>query len=209
VRVLVQHDPRRADIVGRLLDGLTGLDAELVVDPGGERPNPWRCFRACLERAGDGPATILQDDATVCRDFPARLAELVELEPAAVLCLFCSARPYRTAVAAQQARARGDRFAPVHARDWLPVVGITLPAGVSADILRWCEQTDRRGRRVRETRSDDHMLGLWHKARGSRYRALVTVPSLVQHPDDVPSLIGNRAARGRNLNRVALFYDGE
>ena len=49
------------------------------------------------------------------------------------------------------------------------------------------------------------MLGRWH--RETRVRVLVAVPSIVQHPDDVRSLIGNGVgAHGRNPARTALFF---
>lgn len=43
-----------------------------------------------------------------------------------------------------------------------------------------------------------HKLSVW-----------ATVPSLVEHPDEVPSLIGKSHSAGRNRNRVAAHYAGD
>ena len=51
-------------------------------------------------------------------------------------------------------------------------------------------------------RSDDAVVGRWMLVTKQTIRA--TVPSLVQHPDMEPSLIGRRPAWGKDSGRVAL-----
>lgn len=120
-----------------------------------------------------------------------------------MLVLFLGVRPKLSAMEASKARVAGRRFARMHPRDYVPVVGTSFPRAAIRDLTRWVESHS--GRRY--SRSDDHWLGLWHRESGQRI--LSTVPSLVEHPDDVTSLIGkgrgplgNKPAKPRS----ALFF---
>jgi hypothetical protein len=58
-----------------------------------------------------------------------------------------------------------------------------------------------------DVRSDDAVAGLWQRT--FRERIIVTVPSLVEHPDDVESTVGLRARAGADAGRVALKWVGD
>ena len=201
--VAIQHHPSRAGLLPRLIAGLERLPFDIVADDG-PPPDPWRGHRKCLERfQADlySHLVVIQDDALLCECFECELHCALEAEPAATLMLFLAAQPRLTAMAARRAAELGEPFAPKAPRDYLPVVGVSYPAAHVASILEWADQAS-----GRVSRSDDFMLGRWHRDRDPR--VLVTVPSLVQHPDDVPSVIGNGlGARGRNPARTALFFD--
>jgi hypothetical protein len=204
--VAIQHHPSRADLLGRLLEGLAGLEVATVPDYGPTK-DPWRghlrcleSFAARIERDSFTHLAVIQDDALVCDEFECELHCVLEAEPDATLMLFLAAQPRMTAQAARDAAAAGEPFAVKATRDYLPAVGISYPAAHVADILEW-HAADK----AKQSRSDDFMLGRWHRERAPR--VLATVPSLVQHPDDVPSVIGNGlGARGRNPARTALFW---
>lgn len=199
--VAIQHHPRREQILPRLLAGLDGLPVEVVPDAG-DPPDPWRGHLRCLERMPESftHLVVIQDDAIVCDEFACELHCSIEAEPDATLVLFLASQPRLTAMAANRAVEAGDPFAPLHHRDYMPAVGISYPAAHVADVLDWNSQP-----RARRSRSDDFMLGQWHRDRNPR--VLVCVPSLVQHPDDVPSVIGNGlGAHGRNRARTALHW---
>lgn len=53
-------------------------------------------------------------------------------------------------------------------------------------------------------RSDDGVLGRWCALTKQTVR--FTVPSLVQHPDRVKSVIGRKEHWGKDKGRVALLY---
>lgn len=203
--VLIQQHPTRQHLLPRIVRKLDGLPYTVVRDDGPGRPDPWRGYRACLELADNLDAThavILQDDAIPCFDFACWLNCRIEEEPDAILVLFLAAQPRLTAAAATQALRARQVFASLHARDFMPAVGVSWPIGIARDVVEWAGSHN-----GRTTRSDDHMLGQWHRA--AKTKVLVTVPSLVQHPDDVPSLVGNgNGAGGRNPARVALHWDG-
>ncbi len=199
--VAIQHHPSRHELLPRLTGRLGQLEHEIVPDDG-PPPDPWRGHRKCLERHRE-PFThlvVIQDDAIPCPAFECELRCALEQEPDATLMLFLGAQPRLTAQAAMRALDAGESFAAKHPRDYCPVVGISYPAAHAADILAWNEEPN--GRR---SKSDDFMIGRWHRER--QHRILATVPSLVDHPDDVPSVVGNGlGARGRNPSRTALIF---
>lgn len=204
--VVVQHHPARADIIGRLLDGCAPLELLVVCDAGGPQPDPWRCYLQCVRAAldsGHSHVVIVQDDATVCPDFAAELGCCIAGAPEHLLVLYLASYPGRSATRARAARQRGDCYAEVVTglRDLVPVVGNCYPIGLLRELLDWSDAFEKR-----PSRSDDYMVGRWCHER--QVPVLATIPSLVQHPDDVPSLIGNGAgAHGRNRARSALYFD--
>jgi hypothetical protein len=202
--VVVQHVASRAPILSRLTDAVAPLDVRIVADEG-EKPDPWRGYQRCLREAleaGHDHAIIVQDDAIPCFDFACHLRCVIAAEPNAALVLFLAAQPRLTAHGATAARQARNPFAVLHSRDWMPAVAVSYPLAMVEQILAWANKVG-----GRHSRSDDHMLGRW--ARETKARVLVTVPSLVEHPDDQPSVIGNgNGSHGRNPSRVALHWDG-
>jgi hypothetical protein len=206
---VIQAHPARTDLLSRLREGLAPLDVQVVCDEGEGKPDPWRGYRLCLAAAVASArphVLVVQDDAIPCFDFACHLNCAIAERPDAVLVLFLAAQPRLTSLAADRARAAREAFAPLHPRDWMPAVAVCYPLAVAERILAWTDAVA-----GRHSRSDDHMLGRWHReqARQAGVQVLVTVPSLVQHPDDVPSLIGNgNGSHGRNPSRVARHWDG-
>lgn len=94
--------------------------------------------------------------------------------------------------------ARGDAWAALSpVETWIPVVALAWPARLIADFAEW-------GRRVfppEARRADDAIAGRFVRERGERVWA--TVPSLVEHPDDVDSLLGLRTANPRRATCFA------
>jgi hypothetical protein len=84
----------------------------------------------------------------------------------------------------------------------MPVVATLWPRAKAVEFAVWAEQHPQLPGQ-RSPRSDDAMAGMW-KMR-ERQTVWACVPSLVEHPDVEPSIIGKRAAAGRDRNRVALF----
>jgi hypothetical protein len=87
----------------------------------------------------------------------------------------------------------------------VPAVALVWPVTLIDPVLEWAD----RQTWPRHFRADDEIIGQAMTALGTR--VLATVPSLVEHPDDQPSLVGHRPPlKGLNLDRVAVcFIDGD
>jgi hypothetical protein len=167
--------------------------------------NAWRSCRACIESipADATHVLVIQDDAEPCRNLAAVLPRLVAARPDRIICLFVGGAPRASATALCHAGDRGETFAEIPNRDWLPCVATIYPAAIARDILEYVDaRTWSFGQR-----GDDHRLGEYMRSR--RVQAVATVPCLIQHPDVEPSLIGTAALRGRNPARVACCWIGD
>lgn len=189
----------------RLLRGLP-LATQVITDTGPPPANPWRGYQLCLS---DLPICthlcIIQDDAIVCDDFPLALEQVVAARPENPICLFMhGGRILRTEPFAMRARAARKRFVPLYFRDLCPVVAMVWPKEHAEHLLEWSKTAKLPGM-PRPVMSDDAVVGLW--AREARVQVLITLPSLVQHPDDVPSTIGKTHMHGKNKGRVAWWFD--
>lgn len=196
---LVQHHPARADLLGPLLDRL-GPGAIVAADPEPDstRRHAIRSYLAALEAvpAEATHAVIVQDDVEPVPSFPELAARAVLAEPNRLLAFFAPAQPPEMAHAIRCAAERGEFFCELPCRRWVPAVALAWPVDLVASFLAW-KQTQRWPPAFG---ADDEGIGNWARAEG--VRVLATVPSLVEHPDEVESLVGRRPRGGR---RAALF----
>ena len=199
----MQHDPRRADLLPPLLAALG--PAQVVADPGASDPqrSPWRCYRACLQ-ALEPDAThlvIVQDDAQPCLDVPAALELVIAARPDDVIALF---------VPGIGEHARRVLEACYHGKHWChlfehlfcPAVAMVYPRERVREILAFVAAKNYPA----SLTADDAILGYW--MRETHTRVLGCVPSLVEHPDTVPSLVGTHHMSGVNPARVAACWTG-
>jgi hypothetical protein len=143
---------------------------------------------------------VVQDDATVCANFADSVREAIRHWPDHLIVLFLAAAPAASAKLARRALAAGEPFTEMQRGDWIPTVGLVWPMRDAREFSRYL-------RRVGDSQwADDPVVGGWVNA--TKRRVIATVPSLVQHPDHEPSLIGRKAGRGKNANRVALHFTG-
>ena len=198
VAFVVQHHPARAEIVTRLLERLA--DPLVVEDPGGDQSNAWRSYRQCL-RADVGAAThlvIIQDDATVGDHFVEAAEAAIAARPDTAIAFFVSPQCRRTVIDATMAMKKRDPWAPWHRSDFWPTVCSSYPVAVARQLADWVDATKQ------DSRGDDAPCGDFFRAHQT-IRTAVTVPSLAEHPDDVPSLVGRKYLRGKNPARVAKW----
>lgn len=162
-------------------------------DPEGQ-PNPWRCYERCLREAAllDGPTTILQDDVTLCPGF-AEIAPVAAAVHPEMLTAFYTQWWGASGMQAKSASGKQQRFSMIARHEWLPVVATCWPVGAPQECLSWL--TERPGA---VTRADDGTVARW--LRKSPRKAVGTVPCLVDHLDEVPSLIRN-ATRGSGVGK--------
>lgn len=189
------------------MPGLAGLPTE-IVETDFDPPNPWYGYLECLR---DPPADathllIVQDDTVACTNLAPALQQLAELEEGRFpICLYLGGVPMRTRGEALRAGVRGERFVDVHQGDFLPIVAVLWPVEKAAEFRAWGVSPDRlrqKNGKVFIERSDDAMGGRW--MRQTRQRVLATIPSFIEHPDDVISTIART-----NSGRTALFWKGE
>lgn len=180
----------------------------MIVDRGGLPGNPWRGYQLCLSEIPDGclHLVVIQDDAILCQNFTQAVEQIVIAQACNVICLFVPGAAGATTHAVMKASAAGIPFVPLAFREFMPVVATIWPVDKARSLMEWAETAKLPGM-PRPVRSDDAVCGLWK--RECRETVYCTVPSLVQHPDDVDSTIGKRAANGADKGRVAAFYIGD
>lgn len=116
---------------------------------------------------------------------------------------FMAAAPRKSARLLEQAANQCEHWAILASGDWVPVVALALPAALADDLHAWAVAA----RLAPHLTSDDANVGAWAAARGLQVHA--TVPSLVQHDDAAPSLMGNYHGFTRNPNRYAVCWIGD
>lgn len=203
VSFAIQTHPARAELAVGLAAILPG--AELVVDPdptGG--PNPWRCYRACLERTPSWAThrLVIQDDALLCLNFNETVERIARAQPDRLVALFVPGRLRQHVAAVMDACQRDALYCELQNGSWCPAVCNLWPASfvepflAYVDAQRWPEQFT----------ADDEIIGRW--LTGTDQRALACVPSLVEHEDMAPSLVGSRAFRREDPGRIAACWFG-
>ncbi len=170
-------------------------------------PSPWAGYKKCLERIPKNSTHLLvvQDDAYPCENFAPALKQVAEAHPDFPVCLFLARLPREASARAAQVmrRNRTQRYVQLSWRNFMPVVAVLWPRAKAVEFAEWAAASPSLPGQ-REPRSDDAMAGVW-KMR-ERQTVYATVPSLVEHPDMEPSLIGRRAAWGKDKNRCAAFF---
>lgn len=204
VAAVVQHHPARRALLPSLLAALDGLEPQVVADDADNLHwNAWQMYLRCL-RAAPADCTHLltiQDDAEVCKDFVEALPRVLAAKPDEIVCLYVGGGgPGPGVIRAGNACLNWTRLST---QLWLPLVATVLPIVVVGQVLAWAEEDEH----ARRARMDDGMMGRF--IRKQKLTAWGTVPSLVQHPDQVPSLIRRKAAKGRDRNRIAACFIGE
>lgn len=202
----IQHHPARAGLAATLLAELDGL-AELVPDPDphGQMPSPWRTYRRCLETTPPGAThrLVLQDDVLPCPGLIHHAARVASAWPDRLITLYVGGNLRLGAARVLHAAREGRPVAELQQFSWVPAVALLWPAGMIEPFLRWVDERNW----PPAFRADDEIVGRWLRKTG--HVPVATVPSLVDHPDDQPSLIGTRARGGRDHGRIAVCWIGE
>ena len=210
---IIQHHPTRKSLLPRLTAGLNGMSVQ-IVEHSSIPPSPWAGYQLCLRRfleTGVSHACILQDDVVVCRNFVAAVAQITEVQPDVPVCLFVSGtrshtlRRYRGAIDAKQP------YSQIWFQDFFPVVAALWPRVKVEEFLDWFDAQDKIPGLNKPYRSDDAVAGVWMKF--TRQTVLATVPSLVEHPDDTPSVkwsADSRVPSGhQNKSKRACWFIGD
>lgn len=186
---------------------LTALRAALrplpteTVEHSSEPPSPWAGYKLCLT---DIPRCshllILQDDVRPVANFVPAVKMIAKAQPENPVCLFLGALPRLEAKQAQRAMKLQQRYIPLSRRSFMPVVATLWPRHKAVEFLEWAEAHPHLFGRT-EPRSDDAMGGRWKQV--TRQTVLACVPSIVEHPDEEPSIVGLNAQWGKGSRRTA------
>lgn len=200
VEYRVQAHPSRQELAERLAARLP--PAVIVWDEAG----PWSGYLRCLQEPFQGThLCILQDDATLCRNFVARSLLVVARKPESMISLFVGGIMNVNGTRFWEAQRDGKDWCQITSSrsiDIVHAVGLIWPRPYVESFLEWVKTA-----KTDNPNSDDAYITAWVKERKPDFWA--TVPSLVEHRDDVPSTIRRSAEAGRNKKRVAIAFAGE
>lgn len=204
LRVAIQTHPRRALMAQALADQIPG--AELAIDPEPDGyPSPWRTYRHALEtipRGNDTHLLILQDDVLLCDHFVPAVHAAIAARPDRLLSFFVAGQPFDHVEAVWKASALGEHWAVLPNERWCPAIALAWPRRHIAPCLAYVDTK----KWPVTFRADDEIIGRYLRE-GALECALASVPSLVEHPDLVPSIVAaRRASGGINPNRIATCF---
>jgi hypothetical protein len=183
---------------------LAQLPPAVVVEDDGPPPgNPWRGYRLCIEAIPESAthAVIVQDDALVCQNFPEAIDRVIGACADHPVVLFYPG----TKMHSTRNRQRGGTLFRLHRQDFLPVVAILWPRAKAEHFHFWTTDVRIPGLRP-PYRSDDAVGGAW--MRHTRQDVYATMPSLVEHPDDVPP-VKDGPQTGNGTRRAYRFCEGD
>lgn len=205
IEVIIQHHPRRAHMLPRLLSQFSQLKARAITDqfPDDEMPNPWRTYRHCLSqiKADSTHAVILQDDVTLCPGFEVAVQAAIAAQPDRLIALFIAGTPSEYVFPVHAASDAGRPWAVVGNSRWCPCVAVVWPYRLFVPLIEFVDLQNWPD----VIRADDEILGRYLRAIDEPIWA--TVPNLVEHTDDVESLLGKRAMGGRDPGRVSACWN--
>lgn len=190
----VQHHPSRPELrtsIARQLGTLVGqTHVEIVDDPEPMgAPSPWRCARVAWQTTPPWCThrLVVQDDAILCANFWQRTVALIERYPTDVLSLFFGQNSYHLGVAAYR---DAHELYPLPLVGWVPCVALLMPRDLALDLGAF-----ELPHHARASVADDEVVCEWAHSRG--LTAYATRPSLVDHDDSQPSLMGTDPTRVR------------
>lgn len=180
-----------------------GGPVDIVYDPEPDSPirSPWRTLRHLLEQTPDDASHRLhiQDDAAVCRNFRAAVEAAVGARPGRLLVFYVGANSMVYSRAILAACERDLPWVELGYAHWCPTVAACWPAGLIPQLLDYVDGQRWPPKFV----ADDEIVGRFVRAVG--HKPLASVPSLVEHPDMVDSIMSRR----RNGARRAACWWGD
>lgn len=210
IHIRVQHAVGRDGALARLLERLPPA-VEVMTDPDSVATlNPWRGYLRCLRDLPEDATHLLviQDDALPCKRFDALLGEAVAERPDDVISLFVGGLPGNTRKHFLEALARRDRWSPIYFREVHHVVALVWPIPLAKHFVQWVSENKIPG--PNPPRSDDAVVGYWARRNRNATQVWATVPCLVQHDDEFPSLVqGPNRFSDRGRTAIAFIDDLE
>ena len=189
--VVVMHHPARGDVSG-LVRACAPLDVRVVEDPDPDGPpSPLRTAKRAWAAVAPGAThhLVLQDDVAPVAGFAELVRRAVRARPRHAVALYSNWNSPRNAYLVRAAAAAGQAWAPLGHDEWVPTLGLVLPAdGARRLAAHLATLPD-------DARDDDEAVVAF--CARERYAVVATLPHLLEHGDG-PSLAGNDAHGARH-----------
>ena len=202
----IQAHPDRRDLWEALAQTLD-LPVEVSLHSS-DPPSPWDGYRKCLSLIPEGYShlLVLQDDVRVCENFGEAVRRVASHNASVPVSLFLMPLPLRIGrLAIREAKAQNLYFdAHLRINEFCPVVGLLWPVEKAREFLEWVEENPRRLGHP-NPRSDDSVVGKW--AANTQQTIRFTIPSLVEHMGDQPSVKGGQTPASR-MKAIWFAEDG-
>jgi hypothetical protein len=182
--------PSRADYARSLQRELGRGEIVYDPDPDGER-NPWRTAREAwrLTPPGCSHRLVVQEDVVPCPRFLHHARRALAAKPDRITTFYVGTNATITWRAMLVAAERCAAWVEGSRAGWVPALALAIPARLVPSLATFEDGT----RPV----ADDDVYGRWVRTYGLPWYA--TIPSLVDHDDDAPSLMRNVYASGRRV----------
>ncbi len=187
ISVAVMHHPRRGSAVVRLVEACRPLTARVVADPEPSGPpSPLRTAKVAWADIAPGAThhLVLQDDVTPCPDFARQLTAAVAERPDDALALYTNWNSPHNSYLVRCAAVAGQSWAPLGHHEWVPTLGLVLPADAARRLAAYLTAFPD------DVRDDDELVVRFCAQEGRPVTA--TVPHLLEHGSG-PSVAGNGA----------------
>jgi hypothetical protein len=195
LRVAIQHHPSRGAQLARLLDEL-GEPADVITDPDPTSPlrSPWRTSRLAWASTPETAThnLVLQDDVRACDGFLDLARDAVTSHPDDLVTFYVGRYPGSAARAVIAGLDTRKPYVDIGLDSWTPCLALAMPTAFALDLA---SHTDRHHYPPAMC-ADDGIVSLWRQDRGHT-RCWATMPSLVDHDNDVPSIMGTEPGRMR------------
>ena len=209
VQAVIQAHPARKVFAESLRESL-GLESKIsyhTSDP----PSPWAGYQLALEgglEAETSHILVIQEDTIVCRNFAGALLAIARSKPDDPVSLFLSWLPVPEKHAAYRAMIDGERYIRSVTSAFCPVVAILWPNSSAHSFLEWTRSGVKLPNHRGFVASDDAVLARWINR--CHRTVWITVPSLVEHPDEAISVKGRQTTIwGPKTPRRALQWIGD
>lgn len=189
--VVVMHHPARGD-VSDLVAACAPLDVRVVEDPEPDGPpSPLRTAKRAWAAVAPGAThhLVLQDDVTPVPGFAELVLRAVRARDRHAVALYSNWNSPRNAYLVRAAAAAGQAWAPLGHDEWVPTLGLVLPADGALRLAAHLATLPD------DERDDDEAVVTFCAREG--YPVVATLPHLLEHGDG-PSLAGNDAHGARH-----------
>ncbi|WP_052877669.1 hypothetical protein [Cellulosimicrobium funkei] len=189
--VVVMHHPARGD-VSDLVAACAPLDVRVVEDPDPDGPpSPLRTAKRAWAAVAPGAThhLVLQDDVTPVPGFAELVLRAVRARDRHAVALYSNWNSPRNAYLVRAAAAAGQAWAPLSHDEWVPTLGLVLPADGALRLAAHLAALPD------DERDDDEAVVTFCAREG--YPVVATLPHLLEHGDG-PSLAGNDAHGARH-----------
>jgi hypothetical protein len=131
-----------------------------------------------------------------CKRFLHHAQKALAARPERVVAFYVGTNAILTYRSMLVAAATCEAWVAGHPASWVPCIALAMPAPFALSLGDFHDGT--------EPIADDDVVGRWCRTNGVPWYA--TIPSLVDHDDDAPSLMRTEWANGR---RVAACWIGQ